>query len=106
MEGRGRRNTELLRGKMSDTSRSEIISTRQWKIAELARQAPEMSFTSLNHHLDMDWLREAYRRTRKDGAVGVDGQTAADLQSIWRRTSRTCWTGPSLDAIGRLRCGG
>ena len=22
------------------------------------------------------WLREAYRRTRKDGAVGVDGMTA------------------------------
>jgi group II intron reverse transcriptase/maturase len=27
--------------------------------------------------MDLDWLREAYRRTRKDGAVGVDGQTAA-----------------------------
>jgi RNA-directed DNA polymerase len=25
-------------------------------------------------------LREAYRRTRKDGAVGVDGQTAADYE--------------------------
>ncbi len=44
----------------------------------MARQAPELSFTSLNHHLDLDWLREAYRRTRKDGAVGVDGQTAAE----------------------------
>jgi group II intron reverse transcriptase/maturase len=28
--------------------------------------------------MDLDWLKEAYRRTRKDGAVGVDGQTAAD----------------------------
>jgi group II intron reverse transcriptase/maturase len=35
-----------------------------------------MGFTSLNHHLDLPWLYEAYRRTRKDGAVGVDGQTA------------------------------
>jgi RNA-directed DNA polymerase len=25
----------------------------------------------------MDWLQEEYRRTRKDGAAGVDGQTAA-----------------------------
>ena len=24
----------------------------------------------------MEWLREAYRRTRKDGAKGVDGQSA------------------------------
>jgi group II intron reverse transcriptase/maturase len=30
--------------------------------------------------LDLDWLREAYRRTRKDSAVGVDGQTAADYE--------------------------
>ena len=61
---------------MPDTPRSETISTRQQKIATLARQAPELSFTSLNHYLDLDWLREAYRRTRKDGAVGVDDQTA------------------------------
>jgi hypothetical protein len=37
-----------------------------------------MAFTALHHHidLDLDLLQEAYRRTRKDGAVGVDGQTA------------------------------
>ena len=37
-----------------------------------------MAFTTLAHHIDIDWLKEAYRRTRKDGAAGVDGQTAAD----------------------------
>ncbi|MEO6195642.1 MAG: reverse transcriptase domain-containing protein [Thermoanaerobaculia bacterium] len=35
---------------------------------------------SLAHHIDIDLLREAYRRTRKDGAAGVDGQTAAAYQ--------------------------
>jgi group II intron reverse transcriptase/maturase len=35
-----------------------------------------MELTTLAHHIDIDFLREAYRRTRKDGAVGVDGQTA------------------------------
>jgi len=35
-----------------------------------------MVFTALNHYLDMDWMREAYARTRKDGATGADGQTA------------------------------
>jgi group II intron reverse transcriptase/maturase len=40
-----------------------------------------MVFTTLAHHIDVDWLREAYRRTRKDGARGVDGQTAADYAS-------------------------
>lgn len=35
-----------------------------------------MVFTTLAHHIDLEWLREAHRRTRKDGAVGVDGETA------------------------------
>ncbi len=35
-----------------------------------------MAFTSLNGYLDIEWLRHAYEQTRKDGAVGVDGQTA------------------------------
>jgi group II intron reverse transcriptase/maturase len=54
----------------------------------LAKQNPETSFVSLAHHIDLDWLREAYRRTRKDGAVGVDRQTAhayaADLEENLR----------------------
>ncbi len=63
---------------MQDLQRSKTISTRQQKIAAQARQAPEKSFTSLNHHLDIDWLHEAYKRTRKDGAVGIDQMTAAE----------------------------
>jgi group II intron reverse transcriptase/maturase len=62
---------------MPDIPRSETISTRQQTIARRARQAPELSFTSLNHYIDLNWLYEAYRRTRKDGAPGIDGQTAA-----------------------------
>lgn len=54
------------------------VSTKQQRIAALARQRPEGSFTSLNHYLDVDWLREAYRRLRKDSAPGYDGQTVAD----------------------------
>jgi group II intron reverse transcriptase/maturase len=37
-----------------------------------------MALYSLHHFIDMEWMREAYRLTRKDGAPGVDGQTAAD----------------------------
>lgn len=59
---------------------SSTVSLKQQRIAELARQSPQMGFTSLAYHLDLDWLREAYRRTRKDSAVGVDGQTAADYE--------------------------
>ena len=56
---------------------SDPISTKQARIAELAKQSPGMAFRALFHHVDLDWMREAVRRTRKDGAVGVDGQTSA-----------------------------
>ncbi|MGH8057902.1 MAG: reverse transcriptase domain-containing protein [Candidatus Entotheonellia bacterium] len=35
-----------------------------------------MACTTLAHLSDVDLLREAYRRTRKDGAPGIDGVTA------------------------------
>jgi RNA-directed DNA polymerase len=65
---------------MAGASEPDPVSTKQQRIAELAQQAPQMGFTSLNHHLDLHWLAEAYRRTRKDGAPGVDGQTAEDYE--------------------------
>jgi group II intron reverse transcriptase/maturase len=52
------------------------ISTKQQRVAKLARGAPEMAFNTLAHHMDLAWVREAYQRTRKDGATGVDGQSA------------------------------
>jgi RNA-directed DNA polymerase len=54
----------------------ESVSTKQERIARLARENPAMAFTSLNHYLDVEWMEYAYECTRKDGAVGVDGQTA------------------------------
>jgi group II intron reverse transcriptase/maturase len=54
------------------------VSTKQERIAKLAAENPAMAFTSLNHYLDAEWLRYAYECTRKDGAVGVDGQTAQE----------------------------
>jgi group II intron reverse transcriptase/maturase len=65
---------------MAETSGSGTISTKLGRIAELAKDAPEMAFTTLAHHLDVEWMREAHRRTRKDGATGVDGQTAAQYE--------------------------
>jgi len=56
------------------------VSTKSQRIAELARQSPQMGFTSLAHLMDIEWLHEAWRRTRKDGAAGVDGQTAAGYE--------------------------
>jgi group II intron reverse transcriptase/maturase len=61
---------------MTETQGSRTISPKLLRIAELAREKPQSALTTLAHAIDLDLLFEAYRRTRKDGAVGVDGQTA------------------------------
>jgi group II intron reverse transcriptase/maturase len=66
---------------MTGTQKPENVLTKQQRIAELSEQFAQRSFTSLSHYIDREWLREAYRRTRKDGAVGVDGQTAVDYEA-------------------------
>lgn len=62
---------------MTRVSERETLSTRQQKIATLAGKAPAMVLNTLAHPIDLTWLEEAFRRTRQDGAVGVDGVTAA-----------------------------
>ena len=66
---------------MASASELDPVLTQSQRIAELAKQSPEMGFTSLNHYLSPRWLHAAYLRTRKDGATGVDGQTAADFEA-------------------------
>lgn len=88
---------------MARASKLDPVSTKQQRIAELAKQSPSMGFTSLAYHIDLDWLKEAYRRTRHDAAAGVDGQTAEEyaenlednLQSLLNRAkSGTYWAPP------------
>lgn len=53
------RDTESLEGKMGETSGSQTVSTKLRRIAELAKAAPEMAFTTLAHHIGLwywfDW---------------------------------------------------
>ena len=79
------------------------MSTKLQQIAELARRKPEAVLTTLSHHIDLELLNEAYRRTRKDGAAGVDEMTAKeyakDLQGrlallLERFKSGTYWAPP------------
>lgn len=69
---------------MSGTLSSGSVKTRLQRIAELAQERPEMAFTSLSHVIDNYFLEEAYGRTRKDGAAGVDGQTADEYRANLR----------------------
>ena len=92
---------------MAGTPNPDLMSTKRQRIAELARQAPQMSFTSLAHHIDLRWLYAAYQRTRKDGAMGVDGQTAEDyavnlranLQGLLDRAKSGAYRAPPVRRV-------
>ena len=61
---------------MNESPSSPNVSTKLERIANLAKEIRGTSLMTLAHHIDVNWLQEAYRRTRKDGALGVDGQSA------------------------------
>lgn len=63
---------------MAGTLTPETVSTKLERIARLAKQMPSTALRTLAHHIDIEWLQEAHRRVRKDGALGVDGQTAEE----------------------------
>ena len=85
----------------------DIVSTRQERIAKLASQSPQMGFTSLAYLMDLPWLLEAYHRTRKTGATGVDGQTwheygqnlEANLQSLLDRAKSGLYRAPPVKRV-------
>jgi group II intron reverse transcriptase/maturase len=66
-----------------------------------------MRLTTLAHHIDMEWLKEAFDRTRKDGAAGVDGQTAEEyaealdvnLQSLLDRAQSGTYKAPPVRRV-------
>lgn len=94
-------------GKTPGTLKPEGVSTRLTRIAELARQKPQAALTTLAHHIDVDFLHEAYRLTRKDGAAGIDGQTAEDyernlegnLQSLLNRFKSGTYYAPPVRRV-------
>lgn len=92
---------------MAKTPSFSTTSTKLQRIAQLAREAPQLAFTTLAHHLNMDLLREAYRRTRKDAAVGIDGQTGTEyaanleqnLQSLLARVKSGKYRAPPVRRV-------
>ena len=92
---------------MAGTPNPDFMSTKRQRIAELARQAPQRGFTSVNHLIDRRWLYEAYLATRPDGAAGVDGQSGADyaadlpgnLQALLDRVKSGTYRAPPVRRV-------
>src|ERR1700747_1833106 len=78
IEGRGGREESTVGETQERTLGLTNLSTKRQRIAELARTKSGVALSTLHHVLDLEWMREAYRLTRKDGAPGIDGVTAAE----------------------------
>lgn len=92
---------------MTETPSSTIVSTKLERIAELARCYPNTPLTTLAHHIDVDWMLEAYRRTSKTAAAGIDGQTAKEyaegledrLQALLGRVKTGQYRAPAVRRV-------
>ncbi len=60
---------------MDDAGTSTDVLPGLLRVAERAKRAPEAQMLALAHHVDEALMTAAYRRIRKDAAVGVDGVT-------------------------------
>jgi len=60
---------------MTDAKTPEPVSPELRKVAERAKRNPEQKILALARLIDAPALERAYRRLRKDAAVGVDGVT-------------------------------
>ena len=58
------------------------VRTRQEHIAYVARKYTDSPLTTLSHHLDMLWMREAFLRVKRDSAPGIDGVTVAHYHNL------------------------
>ncbi len=74
--------------KMRDTQKSPIMSANLRQIAAQAKNDPTKVFISLAHLMDEAFLREAYRRVRKDGAPGLSGVTSDERVLLYGTVCR------------------
>ena len=75
---------DTLAGNTWDLPGSGEVSTRQERIAKLAREMPDKALTALSRYLDEGWLLAACARTRRDAALGIDEETWEDFAVNFR----------------------
>ena len=80
------------------------VSTKQQRIAEIARHKLGEPLTLLHHYIDEEWLRSAYYRLRKESAPGIDGQTVLEygqnlernVKSLLKRAKTGTYRAPAV----------
>ena len=99
---------------MGGTQRSQTISTKLQEIAQAAERYPDRVFNNLCHLIDEEFLMEAYYRTRKNSAPGVDGITAdeyaanleTNLAELHERMRSNRYVAPPVERVWIEKEGG
>ena len=92
---------------MGETLSSQTVYSKLRKIGLQAYDHPDRVFTTLAHLIDVDFLHEAYRRTRKSSAPGVDGVTAkqyaehleGNLRDLHQRLKSGRYKAPPVERV-------
>lgn len=106
-EGGGHQVTTPMEARAAETPSPSTVAAQIQRIAELVEKAEGRPFTTLAHHVTVEWLREAAARTRTDGATGVDGQTGEEynsnleenLQDLYRRIRSGTYRPPPVRGV-------
>ena len=93
-----------LQGPLYRTQSRESMGVALERIRLAVRRERKGKLTALYHHIyNIDFLREAYLRLKRDATPGVDGKTTG---RPWRQICKTCLGACGVERTGRLRCGG
>lgn len=91
-----------------DGSLSPIpTSTKLQRIRKLAKEMPDAVLTTLAYHLDEQFLHDAFKRIRKDGAPGIDGESVdgyainleENLKSLLNRAKSGSYKAPAAKRV-------
>lgn len=99
---------------MGETPGSPTVSMKLQKIAQQAQRYPAMGFNNVFHLISRDFLREAYRLTRKNSAPGVDQVTATqyaehledNLRDLHERLRDNRYVAPPVERVWIEKEGG
>lgn len=83
------------------------VSTILARIAEQSAREPGRVFTTLAHHMTVEFLREAFERVRPKAAPGVDGVTweayatnlTTNLEDLYRRLRAGSYCAPPVRRV-------
>ena len=93
---------------MPSASELDYVSTKRQRIAELAKQSPQMGFTSLAHHIDLRWLSRSVRanaaergtgRGRTDGDATTTRICGDNLRSLLERAKSGTYRAPPVRRV-------